>query len=284
MWKKKLCLSLSSVCGIPFEEQLPLFKNTGFDGFFVTWNPNLDALALANKARELDMVFQSIHAPWDKAADFWHTDENKGQLAIRELKACIDTCVSCSVPILVVHAFIGFEEHNPTQIGLKRFSQVVDYAREKGIKIAFENTEGQEYLAALMDCFAGDDTVGFCWDSGHEMCYNHSQDLLALYGDRLLSTHLNDNLGIKSFDGKITWLDDLHLLPFDGIADWEYNVQRLHKYNFSDILTFELNLKSKPGRHENDAYMEMPYERYVAEAYKRACRIAVMLLNQEKKT
>lgn len=283
MWKKRLCLSLSSVCGMPYEEQLPLFKNTGFDGFFVTWNPNLDVLALANKARELAMMFQSIHAPWDKAADFWHRDEIKAQKAIDELKACIDSCALCGVPILVVHAFIGFEEHNPTETGLVRFGQVVDYAKEKAIRIAFENTEGEEYLAALMEHFAGDDTVGFCWDSGHEMCYNHSQDLLEKYGDRLLCTHLNDNLGIKAYDGTITWLDDLHLLPFDGIADWKCNVQRLHKCNFRDILTFELNLKSKPGRHENDPYTEMSYEKYVAEAYKRACRIAAMLLAEEGK-
>lgn len=283
MWKKKLCLSLSSVCGMPFEEQLVLFKNTGFDGFFVTWNPKLDVLALAAKAKELDMVFQSIHAPWDKAADFWHEDEIKGQRAVDELKTCIDACALCGVPILVVHAFIGFEEHNPTKIGLERFAQAVAYAHQKGVKIAFENTEGEEYLAALMAYFSGDDTVGFCWDSGHEMCYNHSRDLLAMYGDRLLCTHLNDNLGIKDYEGKIIWLDDLHLLPFDGIADWKYNVQRLAACKFRDILTFELNIKSKPGRHENDLYSEMPYEKYVSEAYKRACRVAALLLAEEEK-
>lgn len=268
---------------MPYEKQLPLFKNTGFDGFFVTWNPNLDVLALANKARELDMMFQSIHAPWDKAADFWHGDETKGKEAIDELKLCIDDCVLAGTPILVVHPFIGFESHNPTQIGLQRFAQVVDYAREKGIKIAVENVEGEEYLDALMAHFQNDDTVGFCWDSGHEMCYNHSQDLLEKYGDRLLCTHLNDNLGIKAYDGTITWLDDLHLLPFDGIADWEDNVKRLKRCNFREILTFELTIKSKPGRHENDIYTQMPYERYVAKAYKRACRIAAMLLAEEGK-
>ena len=83
-------------------------------------------------------------------------------------------------------------------------------AKERGVKVAFENTEGEEYLEALMDNFKDDDTVGFCWDTGHEMCYNHSQDMLAKYGDRLIATHINDNLGISDYDGKITWLDDLH--------------------------------------------------------------------------
>ena len=42
---------------------------------------------------------------------------------------------------------------------------------------------------------------------------------------------------------------------------------------------FELNLLSKPGRHENDAYFEMPFERYLTEAYKRACRVAKLVSN-----
>lgn len=283
MWKKKLCLNLSSICGMPFEEQMALYKKTGFDGFFIVWKTDLDVQALAAKAKELDMVFQSIHAPWDRAADFWHGDEIKGKKAIDELKLCVDACVLVDTPILVVHPFIGFESHHPTEVGLERFDCVVAYAREKGIKIAIENVEGEEYLDALMEHFQNDDTVGFCWDSGHEMCYNLSQDLLAKYGDRLLCTHLNDNLGIKAYDGVITWLDDLHLLPFDGIADWEDNVKRLRHCDFKDILTFELTIKSKPGRHENDIYTEMPYERYVAEAYKRACRVAAMLLAEEGK-
>ena len=108
------------------------------------------------------------------------------------------------------------------------------------------------------------------------MCYNYSKDLLNLYGDRLLITHINDNLGIKDFNGKIFWHDDLHLLPFDGIADWDYNAKRLAKTGFNDILTFELNNKSKPNRHENDKYFKMPIEEYVAEAYARACRFARM--------
>lgn len=282
MWKKQFCLGLSKACGLPFEDQLEILKNTGFDGFFLVWDRNMDLDGLTEKAKQVGMYFQSLHAPWDKAADMWHDDEQKGQLGVQELKDCIDACVGCGAPILVVHAFVGFEEHDPTAAGLERFGQVVDYAREKGVKIAFENTEGEEYLKALMDCFAGDDTVGFCWDTGHEMCYNHSQDLLVLYGDRLLCTHLNDNLGIKDFGGKITWLDDLHLLPFDGIADWQELTGRLHKWNYKGQLTFELNVKSNPGRHENDPYGQMPYEDYVTEVYKRACKIAAMLIKREE--
>ena len=128
-----------------------------------------------------------------------------------------------------------------------------------------------------MEHFKDNSAVGFCWDSGHELCYNHSEDLLKMYGDRLIMTHLNDNLGISRFDGKTYWTDDLHLLPFDGIADWNYNVERLKKSTIPEYLNFELNMTSKPERHENDCYAAMPYEQYFTEAYKRACRIAYQL-------
>ena len=66
------------------------------------------------------------------------------------------------------------------------------------------------------------------------------------------------------------------MLPFDGIADWKNIAERLNKYNYNDILTFELTTKSKPGRHENDVYDKMPLKEYLAEAFKRACRAAAL--------
>lgn len=177
---------------------------------------------------------------------------------------------------MVAHAFIGFLKHQPTQEGLENFERMVREAEKLGVRIAFENTEGEEYLAALMEHFRGNSTVGFCWDSGHEMCYNHSKDMLALYGDRLLGTHLNDNLGIRDYQGRITFLDDLHLLPFDGIADWQKIADRLNQHGFDGILTFELLNFSKPNRHENDAYQQMDIHEYLTLAYMRACRVAAL--------
>ena len=103
--------------------------------------------------------------------------------------------------------------------------------------------------------------------------------MLALYGDRLIATHLNDNLGISDFDGKIFWTDDLHLLPFDGIIDWKDAVIRLNKCGYNGILTLELSKTSKPGRHENDKYANMNISEYIAECYNRACRIAYLKRN-----
>ncbi len=274
MWKQKLCLGLGPVKGMPAIDQIELYHRTGFEGFFSGWGGQED---FRKKADELGMIYQSIHAPFGKAADFWKGGD-AAEAAVSELIACVEDCARVEVPIMVAHTFIGFEDHDPNETGVENYGRVCARAKELGVQVAFENTEGEEYLAAVMELakvYPG--TVGFCWDAGHEMCYNYGRDMLALYGDLLIATHLNDNLGIRDYDGKITWIDDLHLLPFDGIADWKNITGRLKAHGYNDILTFELGISSKPGRHENDKYMAMDPEVYVAEAYSRACRVAALL-------
>ncbi len=278
MWKQKLGIGIDAHFGCSIIEQLDMIKKIGFDAFFCEWNKINTAEVIAEaaaKAKKLGLDFPFIHAPFGMSADLWHGTEEEMREGIDTLKACLDICKANDVPIMVAHTFIGFDDpYAPNEIGLKNYGEVVDYASELGVKIAFENTEGEEYLAALMEHFKGNDTVGYCWDTGHEMCYNHSQDLLALYGDRLLCTHLNDNLGIKDLNGKTTFLDDLHLLPFDGIADWDDIAARLDRHNYSDIMMLEMCKFSKPDRHENDTYSAMTTEEYLYQIYIRACRIA----------
>ncbi len=270
--KTKLILGLSDSFDLSKEEQIRLFKKTGFDGFFSEWKSGDDLSGLKKLADETGMYFQSVHAPFSKMRSMWFEDENT-KTAVDELICCIDECEKINVPIVVVHAFIGFNDHTPTEEGLKNFETIVKHAENKKIKIAFENTEGEEYLFALMDKFKDSEFVGFCWDTGHEMCYNRSADLLAKYGDKLIATHLNDNLGIKSPTGEITWLDDLHLLPFDGKAKWGDIVRRMKRSGYSGCLTFELTRKSKPDRNENDKYKKMAIEDYLKETYLRAVKI-----------
>lgn len=275
MYKTRLCLGVTeNQFLIKTEEQIELFKKVGFDGFF-SHDESADKIKSWKKlADSLGMIYQTIHGPTSPVKHLWFEgSETKG--AVQHFKNCVNLCADNNIPILVMHAFWGFDKPDNDR-GLLNFESIVRYAEDKGIKIAFENTEGEEYLAKVLKEFSESTNVGFCWDSGHEMCYNKGVDMLGLYGDRLLCTHLNDNLGISDFDGKIATTDDLHLLPFDGIADWKYNVGRLEKCNFDGIYTFEMNRKSHIGRHDNDKYLKMPIEEYITEVYARACRIAAL--------
>ena len=275
MYKQKIGISIGNAYAISMDEVLQIIKNSGFDAISPIWKSREALLEIVHTAKNLGLEIQSLHAPFTKAADMW---SDKGDICgpvKDELLKNIDFCSECQIQVLVVHVWIGFDyKFEKDSLYYDNFDEIVRYAKEKNVKIAFENTEGEEYLYALMEHFENDDTVGFCWDSGHEMCYNRSSDLLGKFGDRLIMTHLNDNLGISRFDGKIFWTDDLHLLPFDGVADWDYNIARLQKSQHMPILNFELSINSKPNRHENDVYMQMTPEQYFTEAYKRACKIA----------
>lgn len=275
MHNTKLCLA-AHYGNIDVNEQIKLYSNAGFYGFFTEYNDKLSQYR--NTAEKCGMYYQSVHAPYVRMCYLWRdcadTEDTRN-----ELLRCIDDSADAGVPIVVVHAYIGIGAKKidvPNVHGISNFSYAVERAVKRGVKIAFENTEGEEFLEMLMTHFKDVPNVGFCWDTGHEMCYNHSEDMMALYGTRLIATHLNDNLGIRDYNGEITFHDDLHLLPFDGIADWNNIASRLKKYGYSGELTFELNLGSKPGRHENDKYRRLPFEEYISEAYARACRVAAL--------
>ena len=275
MYKQKIGISLGNNYNLPLEKLLPIIKTVGFEAISPEWESETELAKIANAANVLGLEIQSLHAPYYRAADMWSGDEELTAPAKEEIFSVIDACVKFQIPVVVMHVWIGFDYHfDESALNYSHFEDVVRYAEERNIKIAFENTEGIEYLYALMDHFKDHDTVGFCWDSGHEMCYNYSKDLLARFGDRLIMTHLNDNLGISRFDGTIHWTDDLHLLPFDGIADWEDNIRRLKCAKAMPVLNFELSIISKPDRHENDVYGQMLLVQYFTEAYKRACKIA----------
>ena len=276
MFKTRLCLALSDGFRMSFEDQIRAFKKIGFDGFFACWSPDCDIAALRRVADEEGMIFQSIHAPFTRMHHLWRPSEET-ETAIAELIACIQDCAVNRVPLAVLHAYIGFDDEQPTEVGLENYARVVREAEKLGVKIAFENTEGEAFLAALMERFKDSPAVGFCWDTGHQMCYNHSTDMMALYGKRLLGTHINDNLGCRDYNGKIFWHDDLHLLPFDGIADWNDVARKIKESDFDGPLTFELGVGSKPDRHENDPYGRMETIDYLTQAYIRACRVAALV-------
>ena len=282
MWKYKLCLGVFGSKG-DAKAQISLFKKAGFEGFFVGYRNDIDLKDIRDYADSIGMYFQSVHAPFHGVADMWRGGE-KAEAALNELLTCVKEVARAGVKIMVCHAWIGFDyQDKPNQVGLETYKKLIDYAEELGVNIAFENTEGEEFLAALMETFKNRKNVGFCLDTGHETCYNKNKDLLALYGDRLIATHINDNLGVKNLDGKIIWTDDLHLLPFDGVKDWDNVAMRLNKCGYQGEMTFELNVTSKPNRHENDVYEQMPFELYVAEAYKRACRVAMLREKEQNK-
>jgi sugar phosphate isomerase/epimerase len=251
-------------------DHIEMIGRVGFDGFFTGWDHDKIG-EWADLAAKRGLIYQSIHSPFTKVHHIWHGGE-AGIEATQELIRCVEDCAKFDIPVMVIHPFIGFREHTPTEIGLDNYSRIVEVANKLGIKLGFENVEGEEYLAALMDKFWDEECCGFCLDTGHEQCYNGGKDMMALYGQKLCHTHFNDNLGIIFPDAPIdsTWRNDLHLVMGDGIVDWKNVMDRIDASPYEGILICELTRSNKPGRHDHDGYAAMDIEAFYAFALHRA--------------
>ena len=256
---------------VPAVEQIEVMKSVGFDQFFYSETKNqraADDEAVAEKAAKIGIGFHSIHAPFYAMDDMWHDESGElAKIMEQELKNSIDNCHNLDVPIVVMHAIIGMDNHTPTELGLERIGKIIDYAIKRGVTIGFENTEGECYLKALLDKYGELENVGF----------NGGTDMLGKYGRYLISTHLDDNHGMTDPEHP-NFLDDYHLLPFDGYADWEGITKRLNKCGFDGSLTFEVDSKGRCGSHSNDMYLGMNIEQFVKAAYDHAVRFRDLFL------
>lgn len=277
-----LCLALGMQLDVPVQEQPELLKNAGFDKFAFDREKNGTAdfsAMLIQKAEKLDMFCEYIHAPFYGMDDIWHDESGElAELMLRDIYATIDDCSSFSVKYAVLHAIIGMDNCTPTPLGLERLDDVVNYAVRKNVYLAFENTEGEMYLEAILNRYRDVANVGFCFDSGHELCYNYAKDVLSKYSERLFVTHLNDNKGMTGKE--LTFYDDSHLLPFDGVADWDGIVRRMKNCSYGGTLSFEVISKGRPTRTDNEIYSNLSSQEYVNEAYAKAVRFREMLNSQ----
>ena len=275
--KRQLCVNMSAFSGAEYLDAAMAIKNAGFDACFTDWGTKEQGAWQAKAVKDAGLIYQSIHAPFGKVYTLWEEQE-AGESYLQVQLDCLEDCQRYEVPIMIVHPSIGMDRHTPTPLGLERFSRLVKAAEGSGVKLAFENVEGMEYLESLMKEFGSSSAVGFCWDTGHERCYNYSLDMMAKYGDHLIATHLNDNLGMTD-PNVMTWHDDAHLMPFDGTADWEGIAARLDRHGYKGILTFELTTKSKPNRNTHDIYQHLDINGFYKLAYEKACQVEALLKN-----
>lgn len=262
----KIGFSLQTKYDRPITQVIALLKKAGFSAVSPTWTSEADLAGIAACVKEQGMLIQTLHAPPKGIPVLWQEDGSVSAELLGTFLKCIDMCERFQIPTLVIHGWQGHNYVFPTEpLYFGNFDRIVSYAQTKGVSIAFENLEGEEYLAALMARYPG---VGYCWDSGHDSCYPHKLDFLKEFGHRLIITHLNDNLGPGDSSVPLSSAVDKHYLPFDGVLDWEACMQRLKSAKPQEILNFEFKIKP------NDRYAHLPLEDFITEAGIRARKIA----------
>ena len=271
---EKLGFSLQDSYALPMPQVFDLLADTGFCAVSPGWqrDGNLDEIVRLAKLRNLSV--QTLHGPLRGMPTMWGQDPEIARPLLQDLMQSATDCAKFEIPILVVHPWNGVNyTFCKEDLCFDHFDTLVTHAENLGICIAFENLEGPEFLSELMNRYTGSRIVGFCWDSGHEQCFAPDWDFLSLYGDNLIMTHLNDNLGITDPTGKLHGTDDLHLLPGHGKISWENAISRLKTAKKQEILNFELKIRPKGDRCTLDLYSKMPLQQYLQEAYRRACQV-----------
>lgn len=261
---------------IPISDAVSLLHCIGFDAVSFNWKSGISLAPGVECANKLGMHVQYLHAPQGAYHSLWiQKDPEMLQLLLQAL----EDCRNWAIPLYVMHVCSDFVDITPDcSIGEQNFRRITDTAAQYGIAVAFENTAKPAYLKTLMELYQSDANVGYCWDSGHEQCYTPQVDHLQLYGHRLLATHLNDNMGMRC-NGCPNKADDLHLIPHDGIADWDRQISRLKGAKKLDILNFELKRVSKPDVQTIRLYDDMTLCAYFEKVHTQARQIETQYFN-----
>lgn len=240
-------------------EALDLIRSAGFEAVFSESNDPAEVLALREKCDRLGLSLDFLHAPFSGINNFWLPGLAYRPLR-RGIESSIDSAAAAGVPLVVCHVSSGWWPPEISDVGLARFDALVEYALDRGVKIAFENLRKVGNLAAIMDRYEKIPEVGFCYDTGHEHCYTRTVRYMDLYADRLFCTHIHDNHGREKND----WGDpDEHLLPFDGTIDYADMMRRLREAEFTGTLMLEIYDSRRPEYREmgNEAFLKTAFER-----------------------
>ena len=211
-------------------ETIDAIKKAGFKDVFVQWYnkeweySQEEQLKYARK-QGLNIIF--AHLGYKNINDLWK-ECDEGNKLVENYKKDIKICKQNNIPMVVMHLTSKKVAPNYNEIGLERIREIVNYAKELDIKVAFENTKIKGYLEYVIQNL-DNDNVGICYDAGH--CHVHFNDEFPyeMFKNKIFAVHLHDN--DKS--------DDLHLLPFDGTIDWEKVIKKLRDCNYEGPITLE---------------------------------------------
>jgi len=248
---RKIGINIGLKRGLDIDEACKKLKELGFDAVFTGVPPLKELPKIAKALAANGLEWETLHAPFGHMNDMWLEGEG-GDIMLRELLNCVDCCVLGGVKIAVVHLSSGDNAPPVTDIGRRRFTELVEYAATKGVTIAFENQRKLSNLAWAMETFPADSNVAFCWDCGHESCFTPGREYMPIFGKRLICTHIHDNHGIYNGDD--------HMLPFDACMDFEKVARHLRESGYEGSLMLEVG----PGAHE--VYQNLTWEEFFERA------------------
>ena len=256
---RKLGINFSAYRGLTHEEYAKKIAELGFEATFTgVYETEAEQAEVADILARYGIAYETIHAPFRKYTNHLWLDCEEGDRMLATLKTSIDRCKLVGAPVVVVHLSSGEQAPPVTDIGRARFTSLVEHAAKNGVTVAFENQRKLANLAWAFETFSAEDSVGFCWDCGHEACFTPGREYMPLFGKRVVCLHIHDNMGV--YNG------DCHMIPFDGKINFYRFAEHLRNSGFDGTLMLEVAHKKPANYYENHFYLNLTADEYLQRA------------------
>ena len=238
------------------DEQIRLMQENGFFHTFSMSDKEELTSEEIKKIQKSGITFDFLHLPFREINNLYSDFETSLPM-FKIISEGIEKCARHEIPQAVLHLSAG-KKPPINDVGIERFCVLMEKARSLGVKIAFENLRT---LGNISLTFEKHEDAGFCWDTGHEVCFTPGKKFMPLFADRLSAVHLHDNRGIYDSDD--------HMIPYDGKVDFNRVAKELANAGYNGTLMAELH------KTRTEAYQTMSAKDF----YKRAAEA----LNKLKK-
>ncbi|AIQ12936.1 sugar phosphate isomerase/epimerase family protein [Paenibacillus durus] len=243
---------------LPIKERYQLIKEAGFDGVLLWWSEGFNRNDYRNGpqlAREAGLFIENIHTPIQNENNLW-LDNLDGEALTDCYLQCVADCAEFEIPTMVVH--LPGEDNPYNALGMDRIKRITEKAEQLGVNVALENLRNLTNLAYVLEQ-VDSLRIGFCYDCGHHYNYYPGNDLLSMYGSRLMAVHLHDNNGSYAQHG----------LPFDGTIDWSTTMKKIAETDYPGATAIEAM---------NWDYEDLSAKEFLHTAFKRAKRLEALKL------
>jgi len=205
------------------------------------------ALALAEWLDDTRLALHSLHAPiaaefakgqWREGYTLAAGDEPRRKRAVDEVTAALNLAALVPYRVLVLHCGVPAphglpaDNHGPSMI--RSLEELSPIAAAVGVRLAVEVIPNAlstaSSLVDLLESEIDASGLGICMDVGHARLMGDVVETIETCSGHLLTTHLHDNRGRT----------DDHLVPGQGVVDWDAALLAFQKVGYDGAWMFEL--------------------------------------------
>jgi sugar phosphate isomerase/epimerase len=211
------------------------------------------ATALAEWLSDTRLALHSLHGPiaagfsggrWRDVYNLAATDETVRRLAVAETRAALEVAATVPYRFLVIHAGVVGDGQPPADNRkssiARSLEELAPLASDAGVRLAVEvipnSLSGASALVTLIEDELDLPGLGICMDVGHARLMGDVVDAIEACSGHIVTTHLHDNRGTT----------DDHLIPGQGVIDWEAATLAFQKVGYDGVWMFELAMSNTP--------------------------------------